>query len=108
MALDKIEYLKKRREKGKGHRCIRGYWHTGAEHAVISLLSVTSYLPLHLQSNNAEGTKTMEQKQCKNGIRDACSTADIFNGCSSGLLVVTQAVTQAKQNTTYNHNSPIS
>ena len=24
----------------------------------------------------------------KNGIRDACSTVDIFNGCSSGLLVV--------------------
>ena len=22
-----------------------------------------------------------------NGIRDACSTADIFNGCSSGLVV---------------------
>ena len=68
MGLNKIEYLKKRREKGKGHRCIRGYWHTGAEHAVISLLSVTPFLPLllHLQANKHRRRKKENQKSKEN------------------------------------------
>ena len=75
MALNKIEYLKKRREKGKGHRCIRGYWHTGAEHAVISLLSVTPFLPLllHLQAN-----KHRRRKKTKNPRKtNLCCTTSL-------------------------------
>ena len=44
----------------------------------------------HNHNHHGSHCNKYEDHDEKNGIRDARSTADIFNGCSSGLVVVTK------------------